>query len=257
MHMKPPQKQESEEQVRATIRELFPRIPDNDLQHVIDWGWKEGSKHVGLNEDLPLSRRAQLATIASIRHRYTDYDTLLKAFDYRSAREIVEQDSLRKLIEWRGEHERDGDDEGLEEMVEAIIIDDSDAEDGRLVDGSEADDEDSEMDTSDASVEFTHEVAAAEDLRPESVDESSRSLLRRYQPRHRSVEARQQNNYIAKQKISAVRQQIRDDPRPLPVRVNVDQTGQVPNTIEVDGQIYYRVRYISKAIYITLQMVYY
>ena len=203
---------ETPTQVRAAIKELFPRIPEEDLEQIVQHAWEKDSRRVGTNATLDLPRRVQLAVIARIRHTYTDYDFLLKAFEWKEARRITEPGCLQKLIEWRGEHDDENDNE-LEEIVrETIVIDDDDVDD--TVNGSEADDEDSAAelgDTSDGSIEFTHELAADEDLGAESVDETSKNFATRPQQWQRRVEA--QNN-IARQKIGAARQQLRNGPPP-------------------------------------------
>ena len=196
--------QESPAQVRGAIKELFPRIPDEDLEDIVTRAWQEGSHRVGTNAMLELPRRVQLATIARIRHTYTDYDQLLRAFGWAQARQDSEQDCLQKLIEWRGENDNEDDNE-LEEIVrETIVIDDD--EEG-IEYGSEADDEDSDAeisDASDASIEVLHELAPEDDLGAESSFENSRQ--------HR-VDRR---NDDVRQRIGAVRQQMRNGFPPPP-----------------------------------------
>ena len=68
---------------------------------------------------MSLSRQVQLATIARIRHTYTDYDKLLKIVSWKEARQIVEPISLTKLIEWRGEN--DNDTEDFEEILQQTL----------------------------------------------------------------------------------------------------------------------------------------
>ncbi|KAK5120979.1 hypothetical protein LTR85_005763 [Meristemomyces frigidus] len=195
-------------QVRIFIKELFPKMPEQDLNEIVRHAWEEGTKRVGNSSNLDLPRRAQLATIARIRHMYTDYDRLLRAFEWKEARSMVEPECLKKLIEWRGETEDDDDDE-LEEIVRETIVIDTDDEDagGRA---SEADDEDSvtEVEPGDASeVEITHHTVSHEDIAAESgIDGRSRLILDKLRPRQRDVG---QRNAIAKQKIGAVRHQLR------------------------------------------------
>ncbi|RMZ27201.1 hypothetical protein D0859_08721 [Hortaea werneckii] len=204
---------ESPDKVGAAIKELFPRIPDQDLNEIVHHAWEEGTRRVGTISTLELPRRVQLATTARIRHMYTDYDRLLRAFEWKEARSMVEADCLKKLIEWRGEHPvDDADDEELEEIVrETIVLDDDD----QTVSGnsSEADDE---GDTSDASVEITHVT----DFGAESgVDDRTRRWLDRSRPRQK---AGRQRAAIAKQKIGAARQQLRAPaPNPLPATQSV------------------------------------
>jgi hypothetical protein len=187
--------EETPEQVRAAIKEMFPKIPQHDLDEIVTRAWEAGSDRVGGAKDIPLSRRAQLATLARIRHTYTDYDALLRAFgDWRGTREQVEPICVQKMIEWRGE--TDGDDEGLEEIIrETIVIDDDDDDD-------EGGDSSDTGGASDTSIEISHRPAAVEDLRAEEATERDHRYFLRSQPHDRTLAKR---NDIARQKINAVR----------------------------------------------------
>jgi len=188
--------EETPEQVRAAIKEMFPKIPQHDLDEIVTRAWEAGSDRVGGAKDIPLSRRAQLATLARIRHTYTDYDALLRAFgDWRGTREQVEPICVQKMIEWRGE--TDGDDEGLEEIIrETIVIDDDDDDDEEGGDSSDT------GGASDTSIEISHRPAAVEDLRAEEATERDHRYFQRNQPHDRTLAKR---NDIARQKINAVR----------------------------------------------------
>ncbi|KXT13616.1 hypothetical protein AC579_9763 [Pseudocercospora musae] len=243
--MDEPAKQETDEQVRAAVKELFPRIPEEDLQAILHHAWAEGSQRVGTNSTIELPRRVQLATIARIRHTYTDYDRLLRAFEWKEARQLVEPTCLKKLIEWRGEHDEETDNE-LEEIVrETIVIDDDDDGPSSVRNGSEADDEDSTAGldqgyASDTSVEISHEPAGAEDLGAESHDERSRRFLNRFQPAPRNV---QQRYLDVRQQIGAMRQQLRNGPRAAEsnvVRVHVPESKTGDDTILIGGQLFRR-----------------
>ncbi len=84
---------------------------------------------MGTAKDVTLVRRAQLAVIAHIRHVYTDYDRLLKRHPWPEARALVEQPTLDKLIQWRGDEDDANDmDEILREVI--VIPDDDDEEEG-------------------------------------------------------------------------------------------------------------------------------
>ena len=61
-------------EARDAIKDLFPNIPDNDLNQIIKTAFQKGQRKVGTANELPLARRAQLAVVAHIRHVYTDYD---------------------------------------------------------------------------------------------------------------------------------------------------------------------------------------
>ncbi|RMY75710.1 hypothetical protein D0862_13879 [Hortaea werneckii] len=228
---------ESPDKVGAAIKELFPRIPDQDLNEIVHHAWEEGTRRVGTISTLELPRRVQLATTARIRHMYTDYDRLLRAFEWKEARSMVEADCLKKLIEWRGENPvDDADDEELEEIVrETIVLDDDD----QTVSGnsSEADDE---GDTSDASVEITHVT----DFGAESgVDDRTRRWLDRSRPRQK---AGRQRAAIAKQKIGAARQQLRAPaPNPLPATQSVAEHPGFAATVPSRETFINRQRYMA------------
>ncbi len=104
---------------------------------------------VGTQANIPLARRAQLATLAHIRHTHTRYDKLLKETSWANARRVVEPICLGVLLKWRGDEETGRDQ--LEEILrEVVIITDSEPEDSSE-DSSEEDDSDDEDDGSDAS----------------------------------------------------------------------------------------------------------
>ena len=79
---------------------------------------------------LSLPRRVQLAVVAHIRHNYTQYDKLLKQVPWQAARAMIEQPSLDKLAQWRGDDNEEPD--AMEEILrEVIVIPDDDEEDGQ------------------------------------------------------------------------------------------------------------------------------
>lgn len=90
----------------------------------------KGQRKVGTAVELPLARRAQLAVVAHIRHVYTNYDKLLKMTSFHEARSLVEEHTLAKLVEWRGDDENGKT--VLEDVFREVIVisddDDSDAE---------------------------------------------------------------------------------------------------------------------------------
>ncbi|KAE8549750.1 hypothetical protein EYB25_008274 [Talaromyces marneffei] len=114
-------------EARDVIRDLFPRIPDDDINQIIKTAFQKGQRKVGTAVELPLARRAQLAVVAHIRHLYTDYDKLLKTTSFQEARRSVEDSTLEKLVQWRGD-----DESGMPELEdvfrEVIVI--SDDEEG-------------------------------------------------------------------------------------------------------------------------------
>lgn len=239
-----PVEQENNEQVREAIKELFPRIPEDDLTAIVKHAWEKGAQRVGTSKGLELPRRVQLATTARIRHVYTDYDRLLRAFEWKEARALVEPTCVKKLIEWRGENEDDNDDE-LEEIVRETIVIDDDDDVGPPQRGSRTDDEDSAAETdqgyaSDTSLEISHKPAAVEDLGAESHDERARKFLDRHQPPPRNV---QQRHIDVRQKIGLAREQLRKAPvqNQNVVRVHVPHDQTDGDTIMIAGQRFHRV----------------
>ena len=96
----------------------------------------QGQRKVGTALELPLARRAQLAVVAHIRHVYTDYDRLLKVTSFHEARTLVEEPTLAKLVEWRGDDENGKT--VLEDVFREVIVisdddDDSDSDEGENI----------------------------------------------------------------------------------------------------------------------------
>ncbi|KAL2044556.1 hypothetical protein ABVK25_012384 [Lepraria finkii] len=80
---------------KETIKDLFPKIPDNDLYQIIKTAFQLGDGKVGTADEIPLVRRAQLSVVAHIRHTYTSYDRLLRRLPYNEARHQVEENPGR------------------------------------------------------------------------------------------------------------------------------------------------------------------
>lgn len=202
---------ETDLQVMAAVKELFPKMPERDLTQVLHHAWEKGADRIGTNMEIDLPRRVQLAVLARIRHEYTDYDRLLRAFEWKDARALVEPVCLKKLIEWRGEVDDGSNDDELEEIVrETIVIDD---DDDVL---SEADDEGSteleDGNVSDTSIEISHKPVALDDIGAESHDENSRMFMQKYRPMPRTHRYYQQRDTEVQQKIDAARQSMRNAP---------------------------------------------
>lgn len=79
---------------------------------------------------MSLPRRVQLAVVAHIRHKYTNYDNLLKQVSYQAARAVVEQPSLNKMAAWRGDDDDDEPDTMEEILREVIVIPDDEEDEG-------------------------------------------------------------------------------------------------------------------------------
>ncbi|CAG8885755.1 unnamed protein product [Penicillium egyptiacum] len=115
-------------EARDALKDLFPNIPDKDLNQIIKTAFQKGQKKVGTATELPLARRVQLAVVAHVRHVYTDYDRLLKTTSFHEARGVVEHTTLAKVIEWRGDDENGQT--VLEDVFREVIVisDDEDSE---------------------------------------------------------------------------------------------------------------------------------
>ncbi|MCJ1401739.1 hypothetical protein MMC11_004956 [Xylographa trunciseda] len=116
-------------QAREAIKDLFPKMPDKDLRDIVTHAFELGKSRVGTAPELPLPRRVQLAVVAHIRHTYTDYDNLLREVPWNAARAMIEQASLNKLAQWRGDDDDEPD--AMEDILREIIVipDDDEEED--------------------------------------------------------------------------------------------------------------------------------
>lgn len=119
-------------EAKLAIMDLFPKIPRDDLYTIIKGAFQKGQKKVGTANELTLVRRAQLSVVAHVRHVYTRYDKLLREVGYREARSQVENPTLKKLVEWRGDDDNTSDGKkGLEDVMREVIVlsDDEDSDD--------------------------------------------------------------------------------------------------------------------------------
>ncbi|EGY17225.1 uncharacterized protein VDAG_00907 [Verticillium dahliae VdLs.17] len=118
-------------QARAAIDDLFPKMPGLDKEEIVARAFRKnamfnGELVVGMQQDLTLSRRVQLAVLAHIRHAHTRYDDLLRETTWSNARRATEALCLDILVKWRGDDEsgRDQLDEIMREIV--VVTDDED-----------------------------------------------------------------------------------------------------------------------------------
>ena len=77
----------------------------------------------------------QLATLAHIRHTHTRYDDLLRETNWHTARKVIEQACLDKIVKWRGDEET-GRDQLDEILQEVVVISDSEEEESESEDTS-------------------------------------------------------------------------------------------------------------------------
>jgi hypothetical protein len=120
-----------------------------------------GEPTVGLQPDIHLSRRVQLAVLAHIRHTHTRYDQLLKETSWMNARKAVEPVCLDFIVKWRGDEET-GRDQMDEILREVVIITDSEESD----ESSEEESSDEEGEVSSSSSESIPEPTSRNQDRP-------------------------------------------------------------------------------------------
>ncbi len=156
----PATEKETKGYIHGAVREMFPKIPEADLQAIVAHAFEEGTNRVGNAKELSLARRVQLAVVAHIRHTYTDYDKLLKTDGWSEARGQVEKVSLAKLKEWRDEDGKQSNE--LEETFREVIVLDDDDDEASSDEGSM-----STPDEREQSMEIVSSRATARDLQPE------------------------------------------------------------------------------------------
>ncbi|KAF1839482.1 hypothetical protein BDW02DRAFT_486979 [Decorospora gaudefroyi] len=157
---RPPAEKESKEHIHGAVREMFPKIPEADLQAIVTHAFQKGTRRVGNAKELSLPRRVQLAVVAHIRHTYTDYDKLLKTGGWAEARAKVEHVSLAKILEWRDESSEQSNE--LEETFREVIVLDDDDDEGTSDEASM-----STPDEREQSMEVVFSRATPRDLQPE------------------------------------------------------------------------------------------
>ena len=85
----------------ATVRRLYPRMPREQQQAVLDHGFKKGSRRVGRTGLLDGEEKVRLAVRAHVRHVWTDYDELMRAGVGREkARGLVAEPMEEVIREW-------------------------------------------------------------------------------------------------------------------------------------------------------------
>jgi len=98
------EKQEAEyrQQFADALRRLFPRMPKPDVEAITRHTTEVGAGTVGRTRLRDLEEKVALATVAHVRHTYTNYDELV-SLGKQEAREMVRDRIERKLARWRGE----------------------------------------------------------------------------------------------------------------------------------------------------------
>ena len=98
------------ETARESLVRLFPRIPLDVAEQVLQHGFEKGSGRVGRAGDLESDERVTLAVVAHARHTKTPYDTLLREMEKtrgygtgarERAREAIKKELEQVLKSWR------------------------------------------------------------------------------------------------------------------------------------------------------------
>lgn len=204
-------------EAKEIIRDLFPKIPDNDLFSIIKTAFQLGQNKVGTADEIPLVRRAQLSVVAHIRHTYTNYDRLLRQVNYNDARHAVEKETLVKLVEWRGD-ENDKSDESrkaVDDIVrEVVVLSDDDESESELEEGQVVEDAGNRLKTvpepKTPVLTTEHRQLSPAELSPdENVEREYRFVP---QPSKRAAVARLQPDHAARQQSRyAVWDQVRQE----------------------------------------------
>ncbi|PGH03850.1 hypothetical protein GX51_03838 [Blastomyces parvus] len=147
-------------EAKDAIKDLFPNIPTKDLNRIIKTAFQKGKRKVGTAVELPLARRVQLAVVAHIRHVYTNYDRLLRITSFQDARAAVEEPTLAKLVQWRGDDENGKP--VLEDVFREVIVISDDEDDEE--DESDLADEGFSREGRQSSVEIVSSSALAGEL---------------------------------------------------------------------------------------------
>lgn len=159
-----------------------------------------GEPTVGLQPNIPLSRRVQLAVLAHIRHTHTRYDRLLRETTWINARKVVEPVCLDVLVKWRGDEETGRDQ--LDEILREVVI---------ITDSEESEDSSEDEDSSDEEGEITS-ASSEEPSQP-----NSRNEMRPHEPQDQHAAARIQLPHNVEDETrgsSSIRQQHH------PLRIN-------------------------------------
>ncbi|KAF2177447.1 hypothetical protein K469DRAFT_603192 [Zopfia rhizophila CBS 207.26] len=88
-------------QAEAELKALFPKIPKEEKECVLKRAFRKHSGRVGRTGQISMKRKVQLAVIAHIRHKHTEYDKLLReGLDREGARNMVRKKIQETLKDW-------------------------------------------------------------------------------------------------------------------------------------------------------------
>ena len=93
-------------EARRTIIDLFPQIPQNDLNMIIEHSYDLEQGRVGTNDQLSPVDCARISVRAHVRHVHTRYNHLLRTLSRDVALSQVSRQMGKILAEWRGRRRR-------------------------------------------------------------------------------------------------------------------------------------------------------
>ncbi|MCJ1400912.1 hypothetical protein MMC11_004123 [Xylographa trunciseda] len=105
-----------DKKTRATIRRLFPHMPIEPAEAILEHGFQKGSGRVGRTTTLDEDHKVKLAVEAHIRHTFTPYDSLLRERKESNIAEDCRRERTRAtvrpliqdiLAQWRSEYPPD------------------------------------------------------------------------------------------------------------------------------------------------------
>ncbi|KAF2276404.1 uncharacterized protein EI97DRAFT_494000 [Westerdykella ornata] len=115
-------------QAAMAIETQFPDIPEDEKEAVLKHGFRKYSRRVGRTGQLAMEKRVNLAVIAHIRHKHTEYDKLLgEGMVKKKARLEIRKKTQAVLHEWGAKEDftwyfGDSESEGEEESCEGDSV---------------------------------------------------------------------------------------------------------------------------------------
>ncbi|KAI0884124.1 uncharacterized protein GGS22DRAFT_194737 [Annulohypoxylon maeteangense] len=86
-----------------SVRKQFPKIPAEDVPKIVERAMEKHSGRIGRTMTLGIGEKARLGVRAYIRHKYTEYDNLLKNGVSRNEARIRIYEVVDKIVsEWGG-----------------------------------------------------------------------------------------------------------------------------------------------------------
>lgn len=88
-----------QELARRLLFERFPRIPLVSAEEILQHGFLKHSRHVGRSTKLDADEKIELAAVAHIRHKHTEYDAILEQMRTTSKGQINKEEARAKVLD--------------------------------------------------------------------------------------------------------------------------------------------------------------